>query len=75
MKILLDGSKMREKTFYRRFRKIVGVSFKWWIKRKSVVPSGGSEWYEWRDEYFVVGGSAYDPPKLYGKKKMNIKSK
>jgi hypothetical protein len=63
--ILLDGSKMRERVFDKRFRKIVGVSFTWWIKRKDVLRDGGSEWYEYRDSNFILGGSAYDPPILY----------
>jgi hypothetical protein len=65
MKVLLDGSKMRAKMFYRRFRNIVGVSYKWWIKKKSIVSSSGSEWYEYRDEQFVLGGDAYNPPRLF----------
>lgn len=34
-KMLLDGSKMPEKEFYKRFKEIVGVSFTWWIKRET----------------------------------------
>lgn len=65
MKKLLDGNKMSAKKFYKQFRKNVGVSFVWWIKRKTTESSGGSEWYEWRDDKFILGGSAYEHPKLF----------
>jgi hypothetical protein len=67
MKVLLDGSKMPAKVFYKKFREIVGVSFGWWIRRKNVKQDGGNEWYDYTDDKFTLGGSAYDPPKLYGK--------
>jgi len=31
------------------------------------VSDGGSEWYEYSDDHFILGGSAYSPPKLYKK--------
>jgi len=64
-KVLLDGSKMPSKEFYRRFKEIVGVSFGWWIRRKNVKSDGGDEWYDWTDGEYTIGGTAYDPPKLF----------
>lgn len=67
MKVLLDGSKMHGKVFYKKFKEIVGISFGWWIKRKNVKSDGGSEWYDYQDENFLLGGTAYEPPKLFKK--------
>lgn len=73
MKLLLNGARMRERTFNKRFRKIVGVHFHNWIRRKSVKSWGNSEFYDYQDDTFLVGGSAYDPPRLWKKTKSDIK--
>ena len=67
MKLLLDGSKMRESLFYKKFKEIVGVSNEAWEKRSNVTKDNGSEYYSSQDEKFLFCGTAYDPPKLYRK--------
>ena len=60
---------MKENVFYKRFKEIVGCTFESWIKRDTVKSNSGSELYDWQDNNFILGGSAYDPPKLYKKTK------
>lgn len=67
MKLLLDGSKMRESIFYKKFRAIVGVSWSRWIDNPKTKRDSGSEWYCDQDDNFVCSGSVYEPPKLYRK--------
>jgi hypothetical protein len=67
MKLLLDGSKMKEKVFYEKFSSIVGVSFDAWIKRDDVKSGAGSEWYDYQDDAYLVGGTMYAPPKFFKK--------
>ena len=66
-KLLLDGSKMPEKRFYKRFKEIVGTTVGRWENRKSVKQDNGAEFYSSEDAEFWYCGSAYDPPKLYRK--------
>jgi hypothetical protein len=40
MRLLLDGSKIKEKTFDKQFKKIVGTSFGVWIKREGIKKGG-----------------------------------
>lgn len=65
--LLLDGSTMPEKEFYKRFREIVGTTFYRWIGKPTTKSDGGGEWYEWNDDTYILGGTAYAPPKLYKK--------
>jgi len=63
--LLLDGDLIPEKDFDKEFIKIVGCAWKEWIKIPTTKSDGGGEWYEWRDNNFVLCGSAYNNPKLY----------
>jgi hypothetical protein len=70
-RLLLDGSKMCESVFFKKFRKLVGVSWESWEKRKNVKQDNGSEYYNSQDDNFIFCGTAYEPPKLYRKVKNN----
>jgi len=65
--LLLDGSEMPEKEFYKKFEQIVGCSFRVWAAKETTKKDGGGEWYDYKDGTFTLGGTAYAPPKLYGK--------
>ena len=64
--LLLDGSRMKEQKFYNRFKKIVGIPWEEWIKKDTTSSESGSEWYRDYDKEYLLCGSVYSPPKLYG---------
>lgn len=71
---LLNGSKMKGVDFWKKFKEIVGCSFERWSEKKSTQSTGGSETYEYRDKNFILGGSAYTPPKLFKIKQLPQKA-
>ena len=64
-KLLLDGSEMKAEEFYKKFEEYVGMTYSEWEKLPTTKYGGGSETYEYRDDKFVLGGTAYSEPKLY----------
>jgi hypothetical protein len=64
-KLLLDGSKMEAKEFYKQYDEFVGMPHEEWEKLPTTKFEGTGETYEYRDEKFAMGGSAYSEPKLY----------
>ena len=67
---LLDGNKMEAVEFYAEFEKIVGCSEKKWIDKDTTKNDGGDDWWEYRDNSFVLGDTAYSAPKLFKIKKL-----
>ena len=63
--LVLDGNDIPEKEFIKKFIGIVGCSYDDWIRKPNIKRDGGGEWYEYRDDIFVLGGTAYSAPKLY----------
>lgn len=64
-KKLLDGSKMSAKKFYEKFEKIVGIPNGEWEKQPTTKFDGTGETWEYRDDNYVLGGSAYSAPILF----------
>ena len=63
--LLLDGSQMPAKEFYKRFVEIVRCTENEWINKDTTKIETSSDWYEFKDDNFILGGTAYSPPKLY----------
>jgi len=63
--LLLDGSKMEAKEFYKRYDEYVGMPHNDWEQLPTTKFEGTSETYEYRDDKFAMGGSVYSEPKLY----------
>jgi len=63
--LLLDGSKMPAKEFYKEFELLVGCSEKDWCKKDTTIRNNDEECYEYKDDKFILGGTAYSPPLLY----------
>jgi len=64
-KLLLDGSKMEAKEFYEKYDEYVGMPHKEWEQLPTTKRNMTGETYEYRDEKFAMGGTAYSEPKLY----------
>ena len=64
-KLLLDGSKIPAKDFYEQFEQIVGCTENEWINKDTTKFYGDGEWYEYQDNNFTMGGTAYSAPVLY----------
>ena len=63
--LLLDGSLMEAKEFYRLYDEYVGMPHNEWEKLSTTRFYGDDEIYEYSDNKFVLGGSAYSAPKLF----------
>lgn len=64
-KLVLDSSKMPANEFYEKFEILVGCSEKEWTKKDTVKSNNTGETYEYKDDKFCLGGSAYSTPVLY----------
>jgi len=64
-KLLLDGDKMEAKDFYKKYDEYVGMPHKEWQEQETTKFEGTGETYEYRDDKFALGSSAYSAPKLY----------
>lgn len=64
-KLLLDGDKMEEKEFYAKYDEYVGMPHNKWEELATTQKDMTGETYEYRDDKFVMGGTAYSAPKLY----------
>lgn len=64
-KLLLDGSKMEAKEFYKRYDKYVGMPHNKWEDLPTTKKDMTGETYEYRDDKYALGGTAYSAPKLY----------
>jgi hypothetical protein len=64
-KLLLDGSKMTAEEFYKQYDEFVGMPHNKWENLPTTKFIGTGETYEYRDNKFAMGGTAYSAPKLY----------